>query len=653
MCIRDSLKNDREWIWDHPQQKAFESIKSILSSTETLSLYDPKKPTIVAADASAVGLGAVLMQVQEDGSRRPICYASRSFTETEKRFAVIEKEALAACWACEKFNDYILGLEFLLETDHKPLVPLLSTSDLSKIPLRIQRFRLRMMRYSPKIEHVSGRNQNTADALSRIPTEPPNKNERKFISEVELYTRAAADQLPATPSKMTEILEAQKKDEEISQIRNYVCSGWPKYKPAALNPSFWENRAHLTLVDDILLFDDRLVIPHAMRKQILHKIHDGHLGISKCRAKASSCVWWPGLSKTISDMVSSCNVCCKERQQAKEPLIYTEFPSRAWQRIGTDVFQIDQLIYVLVVDYYSRWIEIRQLSNMTSAYLINCLKSIFACHGIPDEVVSDNATQYSSQEFQEFSKQFGFTHITSSPRFPQSNGMAERAVRTVKELLRKNEDPYLAFLSYRTAPLFNGFSPSQLLMSRRLRTRVPSTPISLIPELVDFEELDRKEETYRTLQKQNFDRRHRAKALPQLGIGDEVWIKDMKRTGRITALTEQPRSFIVASGPNYLRRNRAALVHIQTQGLDGTPSTTNGSHQHLTPVLDSGGATLVPTDETIEERRSISMEGRDVVVPENGETMERTGSSSTPSVTTRSGREVNQPQRFIFSPYSV
>jgi hypothetical protein len=114
-------------------------------SPQVLARYDATKETIVAADASATGIGAVLIQIQQDGSRRPVYYASHALSETEKRYAVIEKEALAATWACERFSDYIIGLHFTLETDHKPLTTLFNATELSRMPSRILRFRLRLM----------------------------------------------------------------------------------------------------------------------------------------------------------------------------------------------------------------------------------------------------------------------------------------------------------------------------------------------------------------------------------------------------------------------------------------------------------------------------------------------------------------------------
>ena len=140
----------------------------LLTSSPILALCDANLPTKITADSSSYGLGAVITQQHPDGWR-PVAYASRTLTNTEKRYAQIEKEALAATWACEKFEDYILGLNFTLETDHKPLVPLLGHHDIERLPPRLQRFRLCLMRYSYTIQHVPGRELYTAVALSRTP----------------------------------------------------------------------------------------------------------------------------------------------------------------------------------------------------------------------------------------------------------------------------------------------------------------------------------------------------------------------------------------------------------------------------------------------------------------------------------------------------
>ena len=136
------------------------------------------------------------------------------------------------------------------------------------------------------------------------------------------------------------------------------------------------------------------------------------------------------------------------------------FPDGPWIKIGTDLLEWKGSSYLLVVDYYSRYIELAKLSLLTSSSIINHLKSIFARHGVPETVMSDNGPQYSAAVFKEFSKEYSFTRVTSSPKFPQSNGAAERAVKTVKGLLNKNEDLYLALMSCRSTPLENGYSPA-------------------------------------------------------------------------------------------------------------------------------------------------------------------------------------------------
>ena len=120
--------------------------------------------------------------------------------------------------------------------------------------------------------------------------------------------------------------------------------------------------------------------------------------------------------------------------------------------------------YLFVVDYYSRYIEVAKLISTSANSIITHLKSIFSRHGIPEMVISDNGPQYSAAAFEKFSKEYGFNHATSSPKYPQANGTAERAVKTVKQLLVKNQDPYMAMLVYRATPLENGYSPAEMLM---------------------------------------------------------------------------------------------------------------------------------------------------------------------------------------------
>ncbi|CAB3996246.1 Transposon Ty3-I Gag-Pol poly [Paramuricea clavata] len=395
---------------------------------------------------------------QENGERQPIAYASRSMTSTEQRYAQIEKEVLATTWACEKFNDYILEKDILIETDHKPLVPLFGTKLLDQLPPRIQRFKRRLMKYSFYVNHIPGKELVTADTLSRAPIrKPPTKVDKRLTEDLSLYVANIFESLPASERKLEEIRLLQQDDEVCRKLSEFFTVGWPgRTKLNSTLLAYWPERGNITAQRVILMKDTRLVIPSSLRLDTLDKIHAGHQGIRKCRERARESVWWPGLSKQIEDMVTTCPTCCKHRQNHAEPMIASPLPERHWQKIATDLFHHNGKYYVIALDYYSRFFEVAPLKNTTSENVVNHLKSFSCRHGIPEIVMSDNGPQFSAATFSKFADEWGFTHLTSNPYYPQSNGEAERAVKTAKSLFAKSEDPYLALLSYRTTPLQNG-----------------------------------------------------------------------------------------------------------------------------------------------------------------------------------------------------
>ena len=176
---------------------------------------------------------------------------------------------------------------------------------------------------------------------------------------------------------------------------------------------------------------------------MLKLIHVSHEGIVKCKQRGRDILFRPGMSSQIEEKVSQCSLCAQfQRAQPREPMIIQDLPDRMWSKVGTDLFEYNGVHYMLCVDYYSKWIEVAKLDNLTSGNIICHLKSQFARYGIPDELLSDNGPQYASSAFTDFSKSYGFVHTTSSPLFPQANGEAERAVQTIKNLLKKAQDPY-------------------------------------------------------------------------------------------------------------------------------------------------------------------------------------------------------------------
>ena len=186
-----------------------------------LALYNPNAKTKICADASAYGLGAVLLQHHEGEDWKPVMYVSKSKSETEKCYSQIEKEALALVWACEKFADYVIGKHIQIETDHKPLVPLLGKTQLDSLPPRVLRFRLRLTRFDYSIAYVPGMYLNTADTLSRAPigtAECVYENDK----DVEKFVGTRVEQLPASKERMEQFRKAQKNDPICSTVIKYT-----------------------------------------------------------------------------------------------------------------------------------------------------------------------------------------------------------------------------------------------------------------------------------------------------------------------------------------------------------------------------------------------------------------------------------------------
>ena len=297
---------------------------------------------------------------------------------------------------------------------------------------------------------------------------------------------------------------------------------------------------------------------------MLQRIHEGHQGIERCKNRARDVLFWPGMSKQIEDIVQKCDICQRyQKSNAKEPMIKSDLPLRPWEKLATDLFEYKNKSYLLVVDYYSKFFEVSVLNNTKTETVIMHMKSMFSRHGIPDVVVSDNGPQYASQKFKEFAKEWEFSHVTSSPRFPQGNGQAERTVQSVKQLLKKadreGKDPYLSILNFRNTPLDSDMpSPSQLLMGRRCKTKLPTSKKLLKPCVPcnpkrNFADRQNKQKIY-------YDKRTRE--LSQLKQNDNVYIQKEKvwEPAVVVKQTDNSRSYIVKTENNVqYRRNRRHL----------------------------------------------------------------------------------------------
>ncbi|XP_037579458.1 uncharacterized protein K02A2.6-like [Dermacentor silvarum] len=420
--IRALLPKNSVWTWGHAQQSAFSQLKKMLCSDICVARYDTAYRTTVSADASSYGLGAVLLQEQPSGERRAVAFASRSLTPTERRYSQTEKEALAACWAVQSFEEYVRGLQFFLETDHQPLVALLGSMDVHLLPPRIQRFRLKLMRFQYQVLYVPGKLLATADTLSRAPLDSSPYNR---VNQVELFVQEVVRSFPDIVSPQLEHLrQAHANDGVCSLLLQYCANGWPRQSHLPLHVKrYWQHQGDLSVCEGLLLKGSRIVVPSALQSGTLELLHDGHQGINRCKALARESVWWPGINNQIETLASNCPTCAETRVQRSEPMLPSATPTRPWEEVGVDLFHLNGQDCVLLVDYRSRFPELISLRSTSAPAVINVIKSVFARHGIPRLVRSDNGPQFAAREFSAFADSYGFRHVTSrGPIFRSQTG---------------------------------------------------------------------------------------------------------------------------------------------------------------------------------------------------------------------------------------
>ncbi|XP_037558060.1 uncharacterized protein K02A2.6-like [Dermacentor silvarum] len=546
--LRDLLLDEAVWVWHQTQQEAFDRVKDDLTTTPVLCYYDPQRPLTISADASSYGLGAVLLQTN-DGKRQPVAYASRAMTPTEQKYAQVEKEALSITWACERFRMYVLGLQFSIETDHKPLVPLFSTKRIDEMTPRLQRFRMRVLAYDFTISHIPGKDMHTDDILSRKPLQCSGKHLASVIEEYELLT---IEQLPASTEMLNRTKIELQKDATTSLVMHYCTTKWPKAEMLAPEVRKYASVPdELSVVQGLLLRGTRIVFPPSLRKEVLQRLHTGHQGVVRCRARARESSWWPAISQDVETYVRRCPTCTKHRPVANEDLLQTPLPERPWQVVGTHLLHHEGRNYIVAVDYYSRFFELEELCGTQTKHVVQFLSNLFARYGIPDILRSDNGPQYSSLEFLQFMSSWGVRHVTSSPHYAQSNGEAERAVQTAKNIIRESTNVAEGLLAHRATPGPEGYSPAELLMGRKLKTNVPTLPETLEPKWEYQNQFRQNNAVIRGREAKLYNRRRKTRDRPPLKPGTVFRTNNKEpslesQTHRDLMLCKRPKEAFVA-----------------------------------------------------------------------------------------------------------
>ena len=462
------LRKNTKFVWGTTQVEAFHKIKSIFKSPKILRLFNPKLETAIETDASSYGIGAALLQKHPEGWF-PVQFASRTLNSAERNYSQIEREALSVVYGCQYFRQYILGSQFILKNDHKPLARIFSNN--SGIPLhcsaRLQRWALRLSQFNFNFEYIKGVDNVHGDYLSRSPlreSEPVQEpNELIFV----------VNSLDDTPVTFVDIKNHTDADPNLCTLKEYIKHGFPNHVHPSVS-EFKSNSQDLTIVKGCIMYRNRVFVPKPLRSKILSQFHEGHPGICHMKSIVRALIWYPGIDKDVATLVKQCTLCRNVLPKPSQNC-FLEWPTprNNWSRIHIDHFFFSDKTFLLVIDARSKYIECELVKDTSTTETIETLRQIFSRHGLCETIVSDNATCFSSHEFKTFVDQNCIVHITPPPYSPSSNGQAERAVRVIKELLKKNVRGSLrtrlsnVLLYYRNTPhSTTNVSPSVALNSR-------------------------------------------------------------------------------------------------------------------------------------------------------------------------------------------
>lgn len=543
---------DIAWRWTSKESQAFQEIKDKLTQAPVMAYHQHGAATRLTTDASPVGLGAVLEQEQEDGSYRPIYYASRKLNKVEQRYSQFEREALAVRWACEKFYLYLYGIEFEINTDHKPLLTVLGPN--SKPPsARIERWLLYLQQFRYTIKHIPGKS-NSADALSRLPVGATDDADTEKTEEF-AYS-VTSDAVPAAlNTKQVEL--ASEKDGTLQLIRQAIITDdWTKLQGTiykAVKDELW-------MFGKLVMRENRIVMPESLWETTVKLAHEGHQGMVRTKARLRDKVWWPKMDKKVEKLIRACHPCQLVGPRPKpEPIRSSQLPDRPWQDISIDLLDVPHNNHLLVIiDYYSRWIEAILLKKTDASHVIRPMEALFQTHGLPETVRSDNGPPFTSNEFVAFLDYLAIDHKRGIPYWPSSNGEVERSNETILKIIRiahlegrdwkKALEDFL--FHYRTTPhTVTGISPAELLMGRQLRDKLPKLqiPKDKCTE-AEWQQLLRDRNAKAKLRQKEYADKSRSAEPSEIAEGDKVLLKQARENKLSSMFETEPYKVLEKTG---------------------------------------------------------------------------------------------------------
>ena len=539
------LKKQTVWRWGEPQNDAFLKVKSILTGNLILRNFDPALKTRVVTDASRIGTGFCLLQLNpKDGRWHLVQCGSKSLNGPESRYAVCELEGLGILHALRKCRHYLVGMKhFEVITDHKSLRGVFRKSLHAVENVRLRRYREKLGEFNFTVTWVEGKLNTVADALSRFPAFPADPPENEAGDSV-CKCNAINPPNEARDPLLQELIDAANADQEYQTIKDGLATTTRLRRNQATTPvemreeelpedhplhkyaQVWKNLSiHPTGL--IILNHERIVVPASYRNTLLNELHSPHCGQTKTQRRARRDYWWPNFDQQIQAAVRRCSTCVPFLpSQQQQPVINQNNSRYPMQVIGADEFQIGSNHYLAMVDQFSGFPWVERLPSSKATTVIKGLKHIFDMFGNPEWLITDNGRNFTAKQTGDFLEERKIQRSLSSPYYPQSNGLSEACVKNVKALLAKCNEDWDAFntalLQWRDTPNDSGMSPSKMFLGRRVRSTLPTLPDAFVLKPM---EAQKGGDTKKEKRKAGYAKLP-AKTYPDLAINQRVVIQD-------------------------------------------------------------------------------------------------------------------------------